>query len=125
LADEERLVEKFVTRTEYYDDQRKNDKKHHQHEMKFLELSKDNQKMLKDLEGLPATFKNLNDTLKVLGGRIERTEYNYEGLDIRVEDIESITKGKTEHNTKVWVAIIGATPLVIGAALTFAQIFFK
>ncbi len=117
--------EKYVTRREYHNDQQKNAERHHAHDLKFANLQSQNNAMLSDLNKLPDTFKKLDSTLTKLGGRLDNAEYDYKNLDNRVAEIEAATEGKQKHNTAIQIAIIGAIPLLIGAALTFAQSFFQ
>lgn len=120
MADEER----FITRVEYYKDQKANQERHHEHEKKFTQLMSDNRRMLEDLNGLPKTFDKLSSTLDVIGERLTDVEYRQRNLKSRMETVETSNEQRDKHNTKIWVAVIGASGVIGASALGLAQVFF-
>lgn len=119
------LNEKYVTRKEYQVDQRKNLERHHQHELKFERMEIRSQRMLEDLNGLPDTFKSLNKTMSTINSRIDDVEDVNEDLGERIGSMESSIQSRTEHNTKIIIALISLVGILATGAFSFAQVFFQ
>lgn len=119
------MTVEYVEAQEYLRDKLENEVRHQKHEKEILELQKDRNFMLKNLEKLPQSIENLDNTVKHIDRKIFENEYGYDSLTGRIESIEKLQQSKKSANVKIIVAIISAVALLGGSALTFAEIFFK
>lgn len=117
--------ERFVTRREYYLDHRDIMDKFAKQDVKFERMEGRTQRMLEDLDELPDALDKLGGTLDKINGRLTDVEVIGDDLGGRLEAMESSIKGRSEHNTKIWVAIITGGFGLLGTALLFSQIFFQ
>ena len=117
--------DRFVTRREYYRDHRDIMDKFAKQDVKFERMEGRTQRMLEDLDELPDALDKLGGTLDKINGRLTNVEGIGADLGGRVEAMESSIKGRSEHNTKIWVAIITGGFGLLGTALLFSQIFFQ
>lgn len=115
----------YVEAKEYLRDRLENEVRHQKHEKEILELQKDRNFMLENLEKLPQSIENLDKTVQHIDRKMFESEYGYDSLTGRIDSIERFQQSKKSSNTKIIVAIISAIALLGGSALTFAEIFFK
>ena len=120
-----KMTVEYVEAKEYLRDKLENEVRHQKHEKEILELQKDRNFMLKNLEKLPQSIENLDNTVQHIDRKIFENEYGYNSLTGRIESIEKLQSSKKSANVKIIVAIISAIALLGGSALTFAEIFFK
>ena len=115
----------YVEAKEYLRDKLENEVRHQKHEKEILELQKDRNFMLSNLEKLPKAIEGLDKTVQQIDRKMFESEYGYDTLTGRIDIIERMQQSKKTANTKIIVAIISAIALLGGSALTFAEIFFK
>ena len=115
----------YVEAKEYLRDKLENEVRHQKHEKEILELQKDRNFMLNNLEKLPQSIENLDKTVQQIDRKMFESEYGYDSLTGRIDSIERFQQSKKSANVKIIVAIISAVALLGGSALTFAEIFFK
>lgn len=124
FEDNKKAIE-YVEAKEYLQYKLENEVRHQKHEKEILELQKDRNFMLNNLEKLPQSIENLDKTVQQIDRKMFESEYGYDTLTGRIDIIESMQKSKKTANTKIIVAIISAIALLGGSALAFAEIFFR
>lgn len=117
--------EDYVDAKDYLRDKLENEVRHQKHEKDIMDLQRDRNTMLKNLEELPEAIKGLNASVQQIDRKMFESEYGYENLTGRVKSIEKITESKRNANATIWVAVIGGIALLGGSAITFAEIFFR
>ena len=119
------MTVEYVEAKEYLRDKLENEVRHQKHEKEILELQKDRNFMLSNLEKLPQAIEGLDKTVQQMDRKMFESEYGYDTLTGRIDSIEKLQQSKKTANVKIIVAIISAIALLGGSALTFAEIFFK